>query len=168
MKFLYIAIFLFFIPSVALTFAQEDYQGTQKFLNGVGAEFDEEGIGSDIEYFLEGNLKDNVKINPSEKTISFEYDSTGIKEDVLIIYLPSEIIEEPLAVYVNGEQEPESIRSIIGNETKMIIPLYEDSKTITIKGAKVIPEFGPVAFLILGTAVFAGIILSSKINIKKF
>jgi len=168
MKFLSIAIFLFLIPCVNLTFAQEEYQGTQKFLNGVGAEFYEEGTGSDIEYFLEGKLEDNVKIDPSEKTITFEYDSTGIKEDVLIIYLPSEIIDQPLGVYVNGDQEPNAIRNIMENETKMIIPLYEDSKTITIRGANVIPEFGSVTFFILGIAIFTGVAFSSKIKIKKF
>ena len=144
-------------------------KGTIVDLDGdlIGVEFDEDGSGVEIEYFLEGRLEENVKIDPSEKTITFEYDSKGIKEDVLIIYLPSKIIEEPLAVFVNGEQEPNAIRSIVGNITKMTIPLYEDSKTISIKGVKVIPEFGPIVFLILGTSIFAGIIFTSKSKFKQ-
>ena len=118
--------------------AQEEYKGTLKILSGIGAEHDKEKKGLDVEYVLEGELDDFVLVDSESKTITFEYDSKGISEDVLIIYLPQKLIEEPIAVYVNGDKEPNAIRSIIGNITKMIIPLYEDSKTISIKGLEVI------------------------------
>ena len=123
----------FFISS----FAQEEYKGTQKFLRGVAPEYDEKNMGFDIEYVLEGELQNLVIINDENNSITFEYDSKGVSEDVLIIYLPQKIIEEPLAVYVNGDKEPNSIHTVIGNMTQVIIPLYEDSKTITIQGTKV-------------------------------
>lgn len=142
MKFLIILlVFIFYTPLGVYSFAQnEEYSGTQKFLQGVGMEYDTEGNGFDIEYFLEGQLHNFVMVDSSAKTITFEYDSKGIAEDVLIIYLPIQLIERPLAVYINGDQEPNSIRTMIGNMTQMIIPLYEDSKTITIKGANVISK----------------------------
>ena len=124
------------IPSLA----QEEYAGTQKFLRGVGAEYDEENKGFDIEYALEGELHNFILVDSESNSITFEYDSKGIKEDVLIIYLPVKLIEEPIAVFVNGDKEPNAIRSQVGDIVRMIIPLYEDSKTITIKGTKVISK----------------------------
>ena len=136
MKVLFI-ITLISISLIASSSAQEEYNGTQKFLKGIAPDYDEDKKGFDIEYILEGELKNSVTINPDSKSVTFQYDSKGIKEDVLIIYLPQKLIEEPLVVYVNGDKEPNSIRSIVGEMTQMIIPLYEDSKTITIEGTQV-------------------------------
>jgi len=71
-------------------------------------------------------------------------------------------------VYVNGEQESESIRFKIGNVTQMTIPLYENSKEITIVGVKVIPEFGSITLLILAISVISIIVLTStqKVSIN--
>ena len=160
---IFFLLFLVSTPLVVSSFAQDDeYKGTQKFLTGVGAEYDEEKIGFDIEYVLEGELSNFVMVNSSANSVTFEYDSQGISEDVLIIYLPQELIEEPLAVYVNNDKEPNSIRGIYGNITRMTIPLYEDSKEITIVGVKVIPEFGSVVTLILVISIIGIIILTSK------
>ena len=78
--------FLLFLVSTSLvvsSFAQDDeYKGTQKFLTGVGAEYDEEKIGFDIEYVLEGELSNFVLVNSSANSVTYEYDSQGISEDV--------------------------------------------------------------------------------------
>jgi len=138
-----IMLLLFFlsISFATLSFAQEvEYKGTQKFLTGIGAEYDAEKLGFDIEYVLEGELANFITFNSTLHSISFEYDSKGIAEDVLIIYLPHELIKEPLVVYVNGEKEPDSILFTNEDTSEMIIPLFEDSKVITIVGVKVISE----------------------------
>ena len=124
-----------FLFSTQIIASGQEYKGTQKFLKGVGSEYDPNEKGFDIEYVLEGRLHNFILIDQSSKTITFEYDSKGISEDVLIIYLLTE-----LAVYVNGDQEPNAIRSTIQNETRIIIPLFEDSKTITIEGINVISK----------------------------
>jgi len=142
MKILIIFLLILFSSSLALSsFAQDDeYRGTQKFLKSVGVEYDQEGKGFDIKYVLEGQLHNFILVDSFSNSVTFEYDSKGIEEDVLIIYLPNELIEEPIGVYVNGELERDSIRSIVGNITRMIIALYEDSKTITIVGTNVIAK----------------------------
>ena len=96
-------IFIVIICSISLgvsSFAQSDeYRGTQKFLQGVGTEYDEEGTGFDIEYVLEGQLHNFILVDSVSKSVTFEYDSMGIAEDVLVIYLPQRLIEEPLAEF---------------------------------------------------------------------
>jgi len=157
---------MFTLSTVSPIFAQnEEFKETQKFLTGVGAEYDEKNLGFDIEYYLQGELSDFVVVDPSANSVTFEYDSKGIAEEELIIYLPLELIERPITVYVNGEKEPESIRYMSGNITKMTIPLYEDSEDITIVGVKVIPEFGSIAVAILVISIVSIIVLTST---KKF
>jgi predicted secreted protein with PEFG-CTERM motif len=153
------------LSTISPIFAQNDGNENQKFLMGVAKEHDENNSGFDIEYELEGNLSNLVIVNSTANSVTFEYDSKGIAEEELIIYLPMQLIEPPITVYVNGEEELESIRSNIGNITQMSIPLFESSKEITLVGAKVIPEFGSISVLILLLSVISIIVLTST---KKF
>lgn len=143
------------------SYAQE-YQGTDKTISMVGAEFFEDKSGFDIQYTLEGVLT-GFEIKPDKNSILFYYDSNGIKEDVLVIKLPEELIDRPRVVYVNDELEPESIVSKIGNTTTVYVPLYENSNKITFVGGKVIPEFGNLVWIILIFGVTGSIILGNRV-----
>ena len=157
---------MFTLSTISPIFAQNDeYEETQKFLTGVGAEYDENNLGFDIEYYLQGELSNFVIVNSSDNSVTFEYDSKGIAEDELIIYLPVELIDDIQFTLVDGEGEPESIRFQLGNITQMTVPLNQESKEINFVGAKVIPEFGSITVLILVISVISIIVLTST---KKF
>jgi len=137
---------------VGTSYAQEtEYKGIQQKLLGVGSEFDENGNGFDIDYILEGQLENTVEIDPASKSITFEYDSKGIDEDVLIIFLPQGLIDEPLGVYIN-------------DVSRLVIPVFEDSKEIKIVGTQVIPEFSIVLPILILTIIFAVFLGRSKFN----
>ena len=157
---------MFTLSTISPIFAQnEEFKETQKFLTGVGAEYDEKNLGFDIEYYLQGELSNFVIVNSSANSVTFEYDSKGIPEDELIIYLPVELIDDIQFTVVDGEREPESIRFKLGNITQMTVPLNQESKEINFVGAKVIPEFGSITVLILVISVISIIVLTST---KKF
>ncbi len=161
MKILLVCTILVIFSIIGISYAQEsEYQGTPKKLLSVGSEFDESGNGFDIDYILEGELKDTAKIDPASKSITFEYDSKGIEEDVLIIFLPQALIDTPIGVYIDDVQETNAIRNMQGNLTRLIIPVFEDSKEIKIVGRQVIPEFSnmvvPILILTTILAVFIG------------
>jgi len=159
-----ICVLLIVFSIVSVSYAQEsEYKGTPKKLLSVGSEFDENGNGFDIDYILEGELKNTVKIDPESNSITFEYDSKGIEEDVLIIFLPQALIDTPIGVYIDDIQETSAIRNTQGNLTRLIIPVFEDSKEIKIVGTQVIPEFSNIVFTILIlTTIFAVFIGKSK------
>lgn len=161
MKLLFITVLLIGFPIVSVSYAQDsEYKGTPKKLLGVGSEFDENGKGFDIDYILEGELRNTVKIEPASKSITFEYDSKGIKEDVLIIFLPQALIDTPIGVYIDDKKETDAIRNMQGNLTRLIIPIFEDSKEIKIVGTNVVPEFSnlviPILILTIIFVVFIG------------
>ena len=65
MKILSICVLLVVFSLVGISYAQESkYKGIPQKLFGVGSEFDENGKGFDVDYILEGRLKDTVKIEP--------------------------------------------------------------------------------------------------------
>lgn len=163
MKALSICALLIIFPIVSTSYAQEvEYQGTAKKLVGVGSEFDENGKGFDIDYILEGELRNTIKIDPTSKSVTFEYYSKGIEEDVLIIFLPQALIEDPIGVYIDDVQETSAIRNKQGNLTRLIIPVFEDSKEVKIVGTSVIPEFSIVIPILILTIIFAVFLGRSK------
>ena len=131
------------IPFAVAQMSEEDevtLLGTPRVINNVGQEYDERGKGVDVEYVLEGILLSNVDINQQENTITFYYDSQGIKEDVLMIMLPESLLLDPLYVLIDGVKEPEAIRSKRGDMFTFYLPLYEENQTITFVGTKVISK----------------------------
>jgi predicted secreted protein with PEFG-CTERM motif len=148
---------------VSASYAQEsEYKGTPKKLLNVGSEFDGNGNGFEIDYILEGELKDTVKIDPELRSITFGYDSKGIEEDVLIIFLPKSLIDTPIGVYIDDIQETDAIRNQQGNLTRLIIPVFEDSKEIKIVGTRVIPEFNNLVLIILTLTIISTIVISKS------
>lgn len=145
-KIILLLVLIFVLSLTSNAFAQDtEYKGTEKKLLDVAKDIDPNGEGFDIDYILEGELTNNVIVNSQSKSVTFEYDSKGIKEDVLIIILPRALIDEPIGVYVDGIQETSAIRSMQENDTRLIIPVFKDSKEIQIVGTKVVPEFATIA-----------------------
>ncbi len=139
----------------------EPFLGRDQVIKNVGAEFDEEGNGWNVEYTLEGTFEETVSIDPEQNSITFYYDPLESKEDVLIIMLPESIIEDIRFTLVDGEIEREAIRANIDDITTMYVPLWPDSREVTFVGSKVIPEFGSIATLILVISIISIIILTS-------
>jgi len=165
MKTLFICALIIVLSLVGSSYAQEvEYKGIPQKLSGVGSEFDENGNGFDIDYILEGQLTDTVGIDPASKSVTFEYDSKGIEEDVLIIFLPQALIDDPIGVYIDDVQETNAIRNKQGNLARLIIPVFEDSKEIKIVGKNVIPEFSLVIPILILTTIFVVFLGRSKFN----
>ena len=159
MKIIPVCAILVIFSIIGISHAQEsEYKGIPQKLLGVGSEFDSNG-GFGVDYILEGELRDTVKIDPQSNSITFEYDSKGIKEDVLIIFLPSGLIDTPIGVYIDEIQETSAIRNKQGNLTRLIIPVFEDSKEIKIVGTHVIPEFDNTVLIILALTIISTIVI---------
>ena len=157
---------VFFFPFTSDVYGQspDEYKGEDRILHNIAQDFDPDRIGFDIQYTLEGVLDQEVQIDSDSSSITFFYDSTGIEEDVLIIELPSILIENPGVVFIDGIQETRAIVNSQGAFSIMYIPLFDGDKEITIIGTKVIPEFGPIVFTVLVISTTIIITLTSRRN----
>jgi len=172
--------FIALLISFALTGINTSYsQSTENILNEIdetpkiipnfAAEFTEDGKGFDIEYFLSADLDPNIIINDEENSLTFNIvGNLELEDEWLIVMIPSEVLEFPMLVYVDGQKETQAVRSAIGGTTTMYVPLSSDSKEVKIIGIKVIPEFGSVAALILVISITSIIIFTSTKKVSIF
>lgn len=167
--FLILSLIIFAFAHINLSYSQseegilEEIEETPKVIPNFGAEFTEDGTGFDIEYFLSADLDPNIIINNAENSLTFNIvGKIEVEDEWLIVMIPSEVLEFPMLVYVDGQKEPQSIVSTIEGTSTMYVPLSKESKEVKIIGVKVIPEFGSIAALILTLSIISIVVLTSK------
>ena len=147
----------------------DEIDESPKIIPNFAAEFTEDGKGYDIEYFLSADLDPNIIINDEDNSLTFIIvGNIELEDEWLIVMIPSEVLEFPMLVYVDGQKETQSIRSAIGGITTMSVPLSSDSKEVKIIGVKVIPEFGSVTTLILVISIISLIVLTATKKVPSF
>ena len=141
--------------------------GSVQSIKNVGSGYTEDGLGFEVKYVLDTNLQNVVHIDPSEKTVTFLISGDTQNEQISLV-LPTELIENPTAVWVDGTMvEFETDSTMTG--TKLLIPIEPLSKEIKIMGTHVIPEFGFIAVSILGLGLISILIFTRfKLSIMSF
>jgi len=141
-----------------------------KVLLGVASEFDEKGIGYDVEYSLSVDLEPDVIIDPDSKTLTLNIAGEIVGEDEwLVIMLPEKVISLPHKILVDGVHETDAILlSEVENINTLYVPLKPGSKEISMSGVTVIPEFGAIAALILVISIITIILFTSTKKVSIF
>ncbi len=138
--------------------------GSVQSISNVGSGHSEDGLGFEVKYILDTNLQKAVHINTDEKTLTFTISGDTENEQISFV-LPSELIENPNAVWVDGVMTDFEIETI-ATGTKLIIPIEPHSKEVKIMGTHVIPEFGFLVMSILGIGLISTLFLTrSKISL---
>ena len=80
---------------------------------------------------------------------------------------PSELIEGPFVVFVNDKKNL-NFEYLPDEKVNTIeIELSDNSKTITVVGTKIVPEFGVLSMIILGAAITSMIFIhKSRFNLN--
>jgi len=127
-----------------------------QLIENVGSEFNE-GVGYPVEYVLDVPLENTVLIDDKENTLTFKI-TKDAKNSQIVFILPEKLIENPNTVWVDGKLV-DTISKTTETNTRLIIPIENNSKEITIMGSHVIPEFGFLAISILGLGIFSSLFL---------
>jgi predicted secreted protein with PEFG-CTERM motif len=137
--------------------------GSVQTIDNIGSGYSENGLGFEVKYILDTNLQKAVHVNPDDKSLTFRISGTSENEQITFV-LPSELIESPNAVLVDGEiTNFES--EITSSGTKLVVPISSDTNEIKIMGTKVIPEFGFLAISILSISILSILFLTrSKLS----
>ncbi len=127
------------------------------------------GVGSDagdgqttfrLDYILDRNLA-SITVNERSKSLILLLSGNSLGDE-LTIMLPEDLIKNPNAVWIDDVQVTNFDSEKNGDTTTLRIPLEFDSEEVTIQGTAVVPEFGPIAIIILGIAIISMIAFSSK------
>ena len=119
-----------------------------------------------VEYGF-NRLLDTVKINEDQKSITFEIIGDAKSENhELELLLPSGLIDGPFVIWVDSKKLSDFEHIKEGDLNVLFVPLDADSKILTIVGTSIVPEFGPMAFAVLGVSVVSMIVLSQRFKTK--
>jgi len=120
-----------------------------------------------VDYQYSGIIS-NARINEEQKSITFQLisDAKSIDQNLMML-LPPELIDGPYVIFVNDKKNL-NFEYMPGNDVNTIeIELSDNSKTLTVVGTKIVPEFGILSIIILGVGITSIIFIQkSKINIK--
>ncbi len=116
-----------------------------------------------VDYQYSGIISDPM-INENNKSITFLISNDPKSNDYnLMLLLPSDLIEGPYAIFVNGEKNLRFDYLPDGEINTIEIELSESANEITIVGTKIVPEFGFFSVIILGLSITSLIFIQKSI-----
>lgn len=115
----------------------------------------------DVKYKF-SRLLSNPQINVDQKSITFELVGNSKSSDHnLFLKLPSDLLDGPYVIWADGEKINDFQHEKENEINTLIIPLTEQTKTLTIIGTFVVPEFGTYALIILSVAIVSVLVIST-------
>jgi len=143
------AIVILLAPMASSSFAQE-----YKTFPGVGKDAGDGTTTFDVQY---SSVKDIVSASVSVKDKSVDFVLAG-KTDInstLILKLPKGLINGFIGVFVDGQIVTNYTTTDETGDTLVSIPITPLTENISIVGTSVVPEFGPVAAIVLAIAIIS-------------
>ena len=138
--------------------------GSVKSIKGVASGLSKTGVGFEVKYILDVTIQQTVDVEPNENTLTFMI-SGDTQNEQLTLILPSELIENPNTVWIDGTQTNFDT-DVVKSGTRLIIPIEHGAKEIKVMGSHVVPEFGFLTMGILGASVFSVVLIArSKLTI---
>ncbi|GKS67452.1 hypothetical protein YTPLAS73_09990 [Nitrosarchaeum sp.] len=139
-----------------------------KTIKDVGKTVGDGSTTFNVEYHSDRILALNL-INQDQKSITFEIiGHAQSNEDVLKIRLPSDLIDGPFVIIVDGKTITDFKETVDNDVSTVHVLLDDDSKLLTIIGTSIVPEFGMMSIVILAISTMSILLASqkSKFNIK--
>ncbi len=141
------AIVILLAPMASSSFAQE-----YKTFPGVGKDAGDGTTTFDVQY---SSVKDIVSASVSVKDKSVDFVLAGKTDtnSMLILKLPKGLINGFIGVFVDGQIVTNYTTTDETGDTLVSIPITPLTENISIVGTSVVPEFGPVAAIVLAIAI---------------
>ncbi|MGI0017111.1 MAG: hypothetical protein ACREA1_00215 [Nitrosotalea sp.] len=143
------AIVILLAPMASSSFAQE-----YKTFPSVGKDAGDGMTTYDVQY---SSAKDIVSASVSVKDKSVDFVLAGKTDtnSMLLIKLPKGLINGFIGVFVDGQIVTNYTTTDETTDTLVSIPITPLTENISIVGTTVVPEFGPVAAIVLAISIVA-------------
>ena len=131
-----------------------------------------DGTQYSVTYTITNGKVLDIKADQPHTSLIVSIQTTG--DGVLTITLPRALIDsknsdgtdKPYVVSNDGQIAPFNETGTTGSDRTLVIPFKNGTQTIEIMGTFVIPEFGPIATLVLAIAIVSIIAVSAKTGIR--
>ena len=143
------AIVILLAPMASSSFAQE-----YKTFPGVGKDAGDGTTTFDVQY---SSVKDIVgaSVSVKDKSVDFVLAGKTDTNSTLILKLPNGLIDGFIGVFVDGQIVTNYTTTNETGDTLVSIPITPLTENISIVGTTVVPEFGPVAAIVLAISIVA-------------
>ena len=124
-----------------------------------------------IDYTINGGTVSGATLNMASKTLVVNIQATDDGQITLniprsVLDAKSDTGDSPFAVLVDGEQVQQFTDSSTADTRTVTIPFQMASEKIEIIGTQIVPEFGPIAALVLAIAIISIIAVSAKTGLR--
>ncbi len=146
------AIIILLAPMATSSFAQQvEFDKTVK---DVGKDAGDGATTFDVPY---SSLKDIVSASVSvkDKSVSFVLVGKADTNSHLVLKLPTGLINGFIGVFVDGQIITNYTTTNEATDTIVSIPITPLSENVSLVGTTVVPEFGPVAAIVLAVSIVA-------------
>ena len=131
-----------------------------------------DGTNFSIQYTITNGKVLDIKADQPHTSLVVSIQTTG--DGVLTITLPRALIDsknsdgtdKPYVVSNDGQMAQFNETGTTGTDRTLVIPFKNGTQQITIMGTFVIPEFGPIAALVLAIAIVSIITISKKTGLR--
>lgn len=132
-----------------------------------------DGTNSSVTYTITNGKVLDIKANPQSKSLIVTIQTTG--DGLLTITMPRALIDakksdgtdDQFIVLNDGEQNSQANETVnTSTDRTLAIPFKNGTSQIEIVGTFVVPEFGPVAALVLTVAIISIIAMSKRTGFR--
>lgn len=134
-----------------------------KVAHNVGADAGDGKTTYDVQY---QSVKDIISssINPKDKSVNFVLVGQTNQGSNLVLRLPTGLVSGPfIGVWVDNQITKNFTVTEEQGVSVFTIPISAQTEGVSIVGAQVVPEFGPVAGIVLAISII-GIVLFARIR----
>lgn len=153
--------------------AQTTFQFSGSSNNGQGGNtIKVDGTDLSVKYSITNGKVLGIKADIQSKSLIVSIQTTG--DGVLTITLPRALINATLPtgqddkyyVLVDGQEADFQETSTTTTDRTLSIPFTDGTQEIEIIGTQIVPEFGPIAALVLAIAIISIIAVSAKTGLR--
>jgi hypothetical protein len=144
------AVVILLVPMIGSSFA-EDF----KTFSGVGKDVGDGMTTYDVQYSSVKNIVSS-SVSAKDKSINFVLVGKTDANSTLILKLPTGLISGPfIGVIEDGQIITNYTTADESGSTTLTIPINPLTENISIIGTTVVPEFGPIAGIVLVLSIVA-------------
>ncbi|MGI0062183.1 MAG: hypothetical protein ACREBA_06990, partial [Nitrosotalea sp.] len=146
------AIIILFAPMATSSFAQQvEFDKTVK---GVGKDAGDGATTFDVPYSSLKNIV-SASVSVKDKSVNFVLAGNADTNSHLVLKVPTGLVSGFIGVIVDGQIITNYTTTNEATDTIVSIPITPLSENISLVGTTVVPEFGPVAAIVLAVSIVA-------------
>lgn len=146
------AIIILLSPMATSSFAQQvEFDKTVK---GVGKDAGDGATTFDVPYSSLKNIV-SASVSTKDKSVNFVLAGNADTNSHLVLKVPTGLVSGFIGVIVDGQIITNYTTTNEATDTIVSIPITPLSENISLVGTTVVPEFGPVAAIVLAVSIVA-------------